>query len=149
MVFNMKSLHHLVLVSSALRYKILCIYCLHQYIAKVINGKRLFFPYQVDDDNTHYPEDYNQPGLAQDANVFLGGEPGGKYVGYSGCIESFQVFISPTKFASPDWTSALKIDFSQKTSLTILYGNYQCGVCALRDMVEERDENQVFLFGAI
>ena len=84
-------------------------------------------------------EDYTQPGLYQDANVFLGGEPGGQYTGYSGCIDTLQVLISPTKFQTPDWTSALKIDFSQKTSLTILYGNYQCGVCSMRDTLDTGD----------
>ena len=99
-----------------------------------------FISLQVDGDHDKVAEDYSQPGLAHDANVFLAGEPGGEFSGYSGCIESVQVWIAPTKFSQPDWTAAPKIDFSQKTSLTILYGDVQCGVCSMRDMMEEEQE---------
>ena len=99
-----------------------------------------FISLQVDGDHDKVAEDYSQPGLAHDANVFLAGEPGGEFSGYSGCIESVQVWITSTKFSQPDWTAAPKIDFSQKTSLTILYGDVQCGVCSMRDMMEEEQE---------
>ena len=36
---------------------------------------------QVDDDTERRAEDTNQPGIRHDANVFLGGEPGGKFSG--------------------------------------------------------------------
>ena len=96
---------------------------------------------QVDDDHVKTGENYQQPGLAHDANVFLGGQPGGEFSGFSGCVESFQVFVSPTKFSAPDWSSALMVDFSKKTSLTILYGDYQCGVCSMRDLEEISDDD--------
>ena len=99
-----------------------------------------FISLQVDGDHDKVAEDYSQPGLAHDANVFLAGEPGGEFSGYSGCIESVQIWIAPTKFSQPDWTAASKIDFSQKTSLTILYGDVQCGVCSMRNMMEEEQE---------
>ena len=99
-----------------------------------------FISLQVDGDHDKVAEDYSQPGLAHDANVFLAGEPGGEFAGYSGCIESVQIWIAPTKFSQPDWTAASKIDFSQKTSLTILYGDVKCGVCSLRNMMEEDQE---------
>ena len=62
-------------------------------------SSKTFSLFQVDDDNTHYAEDYNQPGLAQDANVFLGGEPGGKYVGSlgHGIFRNRKVSILETK----------------------------------------------------
>ena len=101
-----------------------------------------FISIQVDDDHVKTAEDLRQPGLAHDANVFLGGQPGGKYNGYSGCIDTFQVFISPTKYSVPDWSEALQVDFGAKTSLTILYGSYQCGVCSMRTMQETHDTDQ-------
>ena len=99
-----------------------------------------FISLQVDGDHVKVAEDYSQPGLAHDANVFLAGEPGGEFSGYGGCVESVKVWIAPTKFSQPNWTAAAMIDFSQRTSLTILYGDVQCGVCNMREMMEGEAE---------
>merc|ERR1719461_592457 len=64
----------------------------------------------VDDDVTRVVESSEQPGLGQDANVFVGGQPGGAY---SGCIDSLQVLVTQTKAAVPDWSQAERIDFSK------------------------------------
>ena len=52
-----------------------------------------FISLQVDGDHDKVAEDYSQPGLSHDANVFLAGEPGGEFSGFSGCVESVQVSI--------------------------------------------------------
>ena len=47
--------------------------------------------------------------------------------------------VSQSRLARPDWTQALNIDFSRRTSLTILYGHHWCGVCSLRDLASNTD----------
>ena len=83
----------------------------------------------VDDDITRQVESRAQPGLGNDANVFVGGQPGGDYSGYSGCIDSLSVLVT-ANLEPPDWSLAVRVDF---TGTTILYGNYECGVCRLRE----------------
>ena len=95
---------------------------------------------QVDDDINRLVESAEQPGLAQDANVFVGGQPGGAYSGYRGCIESLRVLITSSKYETPDWSQAHQIDFKNDNGPTILYGNYECGVCNMRDGLEAEEE---------
>ena len=58
---------------------------------------------------------------------------------YSGCVGGVWVLVSQSRLARPDWTQALNIDFSRRTSLTILYGHHWCGVCSLRDLASNTD----------
>ena len=82
-----------------------------QHVAVVSFGVG-FIQMQVDDDLVNLRRDENQPGLPQvkrtqwiptlsdlnfqDANVFLGGEPGSRLSvgGFQGCLYSLEVFIA-------------------------------------------------------
>jgi len=96
---------------------------------------------KVDDDLIRELEDDKHPGLPQDANVFLGGEPGGKYSGFSGCIYSFNVYISPNINEQPIWKKSLEFNFQQKDSSTVFYGNHVCGVCNMREIEEDSHQD--------
>ena len=100
----------------------------------------------VDDDISRVVESSEQPGLGQDANVFVGGQPGGDYSGYSGCIDSLRVLVT-ADLEPPDWSRAVLVDFTGPR--TILYGNHQCGVCRLREGGEEEEPGQTEVWGEV
>ena len=72
----------------------------------------------------------------QDANVFLGGEPGSRLSvgGFQGCLFSLEVFIAEDKMETPNWEEATLVNFHERDSLTVFYGEHTCGVCKMRDL---------------
>ena len=68
--------------------------------------------------------------------MFLGGEPGSRLSvgGFQGCLYSLEVFIAEDKMEIPNWEESTLVNFHERDSLTVFYGEHTCGVCKMRDL---------------